>query len=69
MDSAALQTKLDEIDAILEAGVSTVTVDDRTLTYDLQQLRITAERYRRQLATGGKSGRMRAVRYNPAWPE
>jgi len=67
MDTAAAQASLDAIDAILNSGVSSVTVDGRTTNYDLEQLRITAERLRRQIATGGTAGKMRNVIYNSAY--
>ena len=69
MDTAAITARLATIEAILDQGVASVTVDGRTTVYDLGQLEITAQRLRRQLANAGTSGRMRTVRYNPAYSE
>ena len=69
MDTAAITARLESIEAILDQGVSSVTMDGRTTVYDLGQLEITAQRLRRQLANAGTSGRMRKVQYNPAYSE
>ena len=39
MTRAEALTKISEIEEILDAGTSTVTIGDRTITYDLPHLR------------------------------
>lgn len=65
MTRAEALIKIDEIEAILDEGASTVTIGDRTVTYDLANLR-------RRLAqlysfVRGNSGNVRVGRYNRGW--
>ncbi len=62
MTRAEALTKISEIEEILDAGTSTVTIGDRTITYDLPHLR-------RRLAqlyafVRGNTGQVRTGRYN-----
>lgn len=65
MTRAEALTKIAEIEEILDSGESTVTIGDRTVTYDLPNLR-------RRLAqlysfVRGNSGNVRVGRYNRSW--
>lgn len=68
MTPATAQTRIDEIDAILASGVSSVTHNGRTITYDLPAMR--RERDRLQAYLNRRSGgRVRVGRYNSGYAE
>ena len=63
MTPAEAQTALETIDAILNAGVSSASVGDKTVTYDLPALR----RRRSELLRIINGSSVRVGRYNPQW--
>lgn len=61
MNRAEIQTRIDQIQTILDGGLETVTRGGRSMSYNFDQLRIQLDRYQRAL--NGNS--MRRVVYNP----
>jgi len=63
MTKAEAEAKIAEIDAILDAGVQTATIGDRTVTYDFVHLRKRRDALQRYVNGSG----VRVGRYNSAW--
>lgn len=64
MTRAEAQAKIDAIDEILDAGVQSTSIGDRTVTYDFNHLRRRRAELQR-FVNGGSS--VRVGRYNSAW--
>jgi len=65
-DLATLQTRLDEIDAILAGGIKSTTIGDRRVDYDFAALEKERDRIERRIATmQGTKPSLRRGRYNP----
>ena len=68
MTPATAQTRIDEIDAILAQGISTVTHNGRTVTYNLAALERERNRLQAYINRSGGS-RVRVGRYNTAYSD
>ena len=65
-DLATLQTRLDEIEVILAAGLSDVSREGSSISYDLRALASERDKIRREIATLSASRpSLRRGRYNP----
>lgn len=69
MDRAAIQTRIDAIDAILARGASSISHNGRTITYDLPAMRRERSFLQSQLNRGSAGKNMRVGRYNSTYAE
>jgi hypothetical protein len=64
MTRSEAQTAIDEIDAILNSGVQTATIGDKTVTYNFAALNKRRGQLQQYLNGGGS---VRVGRYNESW--
>ena len=69
MDRAAIQTRIDAIDAILARGASSISHNGRTITYDLPAIRRERSFLQSQLNRGSAGKNIRVGRYNTNYAE